>query len=409
MELLKVDSVEHAAAKLLECASSWELACEFVPPGNALGRILYTNVYAPENIPAFNRSTVDGYAVVSKDTAAAGESLPVFLTIKGCVEMGEDAGFAIRSGECAEIPTGGMLPEGADAVVMVEYCELFGSDGVAICQGVAYGDNVVLAGDDARVGSLLLKRGKRLLAQDIGALAAAGITQVPVYAPLRLAIISTGDELVPPDITPATGQVRDINTYALKALAEKNGFAVVSSVVLPDNERELEKAVREAMLNSDIVAVSGGSSQGKKDATRKVLDKVSKPGVFTHGLAVKPGKPTILGYDLESKTLLAGLPGHPVSAMTVFELLFCRLFRELTGAARPHAIPAVLTCNVASSAGKLTCWPAALESDGYSYKAVPVFGKSGLITTLTKADGYFAVERGAEGLKAGETVMVHLF
>lgn len=409
MELLKVDDVDKAAEMLLEYASGWELVCEDVPLEQCLGRVLYRDLYAMENIPAFCRSTVDGYAVVSKDTAAAGESVPVFLTLKGCVQMGRDAGIAIKSGECTEIPTGGMLSNGADAVVMLEYCEHFGKDGVVIGKSAAYGENTVSAGSDCRSGALLLKHGKRLLPQDIGALAAAGMTSVPVYAPLRLAIISTGDELVPPYTTPALGQVRDINTYALKAMAEKNGFAVVSTAVLTDDETELENAVRSAMSKSDIVVVSGGSSQGKKDATQKIISKVSEPGVFTHGLAVKPGKPTILGYDSEAKTLLAGLPGHPVSAMMVFELLFCRLLRELTGCARPPAIPATLACNVASSPGKLTCWPAVLEPSGCEYTATPVFGKSGLITTLTKADGYFTAARGAEGIKAGEIVMVHLF
>lgn len=409
MELLKVDGVEQAAAKLLECVAGRELAREDVPLEQALGRILCGDLHASGNIPAFCRSTVDGYAVVSGDTAAAGESMPVFLTLRGCVEMGRETGFSVKSGECAEVPTGGMLPDGADAVVMIEYCERFGSDGVAVYQSAAHGENVVLAGDDALAGDLLLRRGRRLLPQDIGALAAAGITSVPVYAPLRLAIISTGDELVAPDKTPQTGQVRDINTYALKALAEKNGFAVVSAEVLSDDERELERAMRAAMAASDIVAVSGGSSQGKKDATRKIIDRVSNPGVFTHGIAVKPGKPTILGYDLESGTVLIGLPGHPVSAMMVFELLICRLMRELTGCARTPAVPASITCNVAASPGKLTCWPAVLEPSGSGYAATPVFGKSGLITTMTRADGYFTIERNTEGLRAGETVMVHLF
>jgi len=224
-----------------------------------------------------------------------------------------------------------------------------------------------------------------------------------------MTILSTGDELAPPGHKPLPGQIRDVNTYALCALAGKNGFGVVSTAVVPDNEAALEQAVRKAMKESDIVAVSGGSSQGEKDATRTVLDRVSKPGVFTHGLAVKPGKPTILGYDEHSRTLLAGLPGHPVSAMMVFELLFSWLLREITGSAPPPAVPARLFCNVASSPGKLTCWPAKLEWTGDGYNAIPVFGKSGLITTLTKADGYFIVDRDREGLPAGDTVLVHLF
>lgn len=409
MELLKVDSVDQARQKLLKAIQDWVLPCQTVKLEGALGRILAQDLFSAQNIPAFRRSTVDGYAVVSKDTTAAGESIPVFLTVKGRVEMGVAAKFAILSGECAVVPTGGMLPEGADAVVMVEYSEPFGRDGVALYHSAANGENTVQMGEDVREGERLLRRGKRLLPQDIGALAATGITGVTVYARPRLTILSTGDELVLPDQKPLPGQIRDINTYALSALAEKNGFDIVHTAIVPDNEQVLEQALRSALATSDMVAISGGSSQGEKDATRAVLDRVAEPGVFTHGLAVQPGKPTILGYDEPSRTLLAGLPGHPVSAMMVFELLFGWLLREMTGSVPPPAVPARISCNVASSPGKLTCWPVRLEWTDNGYTAAPVFGKSGLITTLTKADGYFIVDRNREGLLVGETVLVHLF
>jgi len=346
---------------------------------------------------------------VSKDTAAAGESIPVFLKIKGRIEMGEAADLEIVSGECALVPTGGMLPEGADAVVMVEYTEPFGENGVALYDGVANGENTVQIGEDIRESELLLHRGKSLLPQDIGALASSGLVGIPVYARPRLTILSTGDELVSPTVQPQPGQIRDVNTYALCALAEKNGFSVVHSAVIPDQESVLEQAVRLAMTTSDIVAVSGGSSQGEKDATRAVLDRVSDSGVFTHGLAIRPGKPTILGYDKTTQTLLVGLPGHPVSAMMVFDLLLSWLVREITGSVQLPAVPARVSCNLASSPGRLTCWPVKLTWMGNEYEAEPIFGKSGLITTLTRADGYFTVSRDREGLSAGETVLVHLF
>lgn len=409
MKLLKVNTVEQALEKLLESAQCLESVREHIALELACDRILGEDLYAGDNIPAFRRSTVDGYAVVSGDTAAAGESIPVFLTIKGQINMGEAAGFSISSGECAEVPTGGMLPDGADAVVMVEYSEPFGNDGVALYHIVANGENVVQIGEDTKTGSLLLPRGRKLRPQDIGTLAAAGISKVTVYRPLRLTILSTGDELVQPADTPLLGQVRDINTQALRALAERNGYLVVRTGVIRDDTDELKQAVLQAMADSDLVAVSGGSSQGKKDATREVFDSVSAPGVFTHGLAVKPGKPTILGLDQASGTLLIGLPGHPVSAMMVFELLLGRLFRELTDCLPPPAIPAVLTCNIASAAGKLTCLPVSLTWNGTIYEAAPIFGKSGLITTLTRADGYCIIDRSLEGLQTGETVLVHLF
>ncbi|MCL2167042.1 MAG: molybdopterin-binding protein, partial [Clostridiales bacterium] len=234
-------------------------------------------------------------------------------------------------------------------------------------------------------------------------------TLIKVYVPPRLTILSTGDELIPPQQDPAPGQIRDVNTLALTALAQKSGFHVISADVLPDDESALERALRTAMKAGDIVVVSGGSSQGQKDITRKLIDSVSSPGVYTHGMAIKPGKPTILGYDDASKTLLVGLPGHPVSAMMVFELLLGWLICEISACPPSPAIPARLARNVASSPGRLTCWPVSLEWTGSEYIADPIYGKSGLITTLTKANGYFIVDRDTEGLPSGQIVLVHLF
>ena len=409
MEFLKVDSIEAAREKLLSSVGGWMARQEVLPPGQAPGRILAQDIFAREDIPAFRRSTVDGYAVLSKDTAAASDSIPVFLAVKGQVEMGLPALFAIENGECAEVPTGAMLPGGADAVVMIEYAEKFGTDGVAVYSGVSHGENVVQIGEDAKSGELLLHRGKQILPQDIGVFAAAGVSGVPVFAPLRVTIISTGDEIIPPGQAPQPGQVRDINTGALSALAQKNGFEVVGTAVLPDDETALEQALRAAMQTSDVAIASGGSSQGKKDMTKTLIDRVAAPGVYTHGLAVKPGKPTILGVDSASQTLLVGLPGHPVSAMIVFELLLGWLLREITGSQGPPAIPARMSCNVACAPGKTTCWPVKLHWTGDGYEAQPVFGKSGLITTLAKADGYITVGRDTEGLNAGQTVLVQMF
>ena len=409
MEFLKVDSVDDARRKLLSSVKDWMVPSETLAPVNACGRIAANTIYAPQDIPSFRRSTVDGYAVFAADTAAAGESIPVLLSMKGQVNIGLPASLSIGRGECAEVPTGGMLPDGADAVVMTEYAESFGESGVAMYGSVAVGENIVQVGEDARAGAVLLRRGRRILPQDVGVLAAAGITVLPVYIPPRLTILSTGDELIPPGEEPNPGQIRDVNTFTLTALAHKSGYSVVGSAVLSDDESALKSALREAMKTSDIVAVSGGSSKGAKDITRMIIDRISSPGVFTHGIAAKPGKPTILAYDSHSQTLLIGLPGHPVSAMTVFELLLGWLLREMTGSVQPPAIPARVTCNIASSPGKLTCWPAKLEWTGSEYIAEPVFGKSGLIATLTMADGYFTVDRDKEGLQSGQTVLVHLF
>ena len=457
MEFLTVDSLESAREKLLDNVSDWLVSEEIVALDESLGRVAARDIFTEEDIPTFRRSTVDGYAVLSENTAAADESIPVFLTLKGRIEMGQPAHFSIINGECAEVSTGGMIPEGANAVVMVEYTEELGTDAVAVGQSVAHGENVVLPGEDAKAGDILVKRGRRILPQDIGALAAAGVVDVPVYTSPKVTCISTGDELVVTGKYTGecignssgnsnensnensnknslkAGQIRDSNSHGLAALARKHGFTVIKTSVLPDEEKLLENSVLEAMKESDIVIVSGGSSKGKKDLTKLVFDRIGK--VHTHGIALQPGKPTILGFAQEYNTILAGLPGHPVSAMMVFEQLLGWLLRKVTGTPSSPAVPAKLSCNTVSSPGRLTCHPCRLIFDegndvndgndggngnngndgsndvGYNkgYIAEPIFGRSGLITTLTQATGYFVCHRDVEGFKEGQIVMVHLF
>jgi len=414
VKLLTVDTIEEARQKLLTCGIARHgLSFEKLETRQALGRILAADITAPENVPNFHRSTVDGYAVTSADTAGAGETLPVLLRLVGKVEMGKAAGLSLGRGECAYVPTGGMIPDGANAMVMVEHTEAFGDMAggtahgeIAVYHSVAVGSHVTRVGEDLVQGELLLRRGTKLRSQEIGALAAVGITQVPVYLPLRISIISSGDEIVDPTARPGPGEVRDINTPALEALAVESHYRVVGLQVIKDDERALEEAVREAMGKSDVVALSGGSSQGTKDLTYKVFSRVADPGVFTHGLAVKPGKPTILGYDKNTDTVLAGLPGHPVSALMVFRILFSWLARQLASMEEPRPIPAKITCNLASSPGRTCYQPVALRCDGGGYLAEPIFGKAGMISTLTKADGYIVIDLNKEGLKEGEPVQV---
>jgi len=409
VKLLTVDTIDEARQKLLDCAAGLELRFEQAEARLALGRVLAEDVTAQEDVPGFRRSSVDGYAVISADTAGAGESLPVLLRLAGAVEMGKPAGLVIGRGECAYVPTGGMVPEGADSMVMVEHAEPFdGAHGteIAVYESSAVGGHVVRVGEDFRRGELLLRRGTKLRSQEIGALAALGVTRVPAYLPLRITIISSGDELVSPSAKPGPGEVRDVNTTALEALAAESCYQVVALQTIKDDEAELEKAVKEAMQKSDVVALSGGSSQGAKDMTAQVLSHVADPGVFTHGLAVKPGKPTILGFDKKTNTVLAGLPGHPVSALMVFRILFAWLARRLTGQKEPCPIPAKITCNLANSPGRTCYHPVALHPCEGEYLAEPVFGKAGMITTLTKADGYIVIDLNKEGLEKGEAVQV---
>ncbi|MCL2284741.1 MAG: molybdopterin molybdotransferase MoeA [Firmicutes bacterium] len=408
MDFLKVDTLEVAINKINNATKNWLYKHETVPLNQACGRALAKNIYAPQNLPSFRRSSVDGYAVLSKDVAGASESSPGFLQITGTVAIGHGTNLQVQSGQCAEVPTGGMVPEGADAVVMVEYTENFSENGIAVYQPVAAYENIIEIGDDMQKGELLFHAGRELLPKDIGALAAAGIINVPVYSRPKITIISTGDELVPPEEDTPLGKIRDISGYSLTGMAEKNGLEVLNSVILPDDLDLLEETLRKGMQASDVVAVSGGSSYGKYDITAKAVNNAASPGVFTHGLALKPGKPTILAVDEASRTLIMGLPGHPVSAMVVFELLLGGIRRTHISCPTKLPIPAQLTCNAPADGGKMTVYPCKLKWDDGAYFAEPVFGKSAAITTLTKADGYFIIDAGIEGLQEGTNVFVYL-
>lgn len=409
MKLLQVDTLSQAREKLLAAFGAHEVKTERVSLSEAGGRILSEDLMAAEAIPSFYRSSVDGYAVKSRDTAGATDSIPVFLEIVEEVAIGHPAEKPIHSGQCAYVPTGGMLPEGADAMVMVEYSELFAENQVALYESVSFGRSVVVPGEDVKRGEKLLSRGTKLGPAQVGVLAAAGIDPVPVYVPWRVSILSTGDELVAPGQQPGAGQVRDINTWALKSFVQTAGLQTVLTKMLPDRKELLEQSLREAMQCSDWVLTSGGSSQGKKDVTNELLCLVSDGGVFTHGLALKPGKPTILGYDSATDTLLAGLPGHPVAALTVFQLLLVWLWKEKTGQAEEKRLMARMKTNLASAPGKTTCLPIKLEYTPEGYLAEPILGKSGLITTMSQADGYVIVDMNREGLRAGELVSVFPF
>jgi molybdopterin molybdotransferase len=406
MELLKVDSVSLAREKLLSNLKTRTAQTMHVRLCLAQNYILANNIIATEPVPAFRRSTVDGYAVRANDTSGASEGLPVFLEIAGEVMMGSDPGFKLDSGQCAYVPTGGMIPEGADAMVMVEFCELFEQRQAAVYSSTAPGRHIVMVGEDIRQGELVLRRGVRIRPQEIGVLASLGITEVEVYKPWKITIISTGDELVPPDVIPTPGQIRDINTYSLTALAVKQGFEIRGSKVLTDNEDELREAIMNAMQECDVVIVSGGSSQGKKDATKKIIDEIASSGVLTHGLALRPGKPTILGYDEGTDTLLTGLPGHPVAAILVFEMLINWLWKQLTKQPADPSVFARITSNLAGAPGRTTCQLVRLIRQGNEYYAEPIFGKSGLITTLTRADGYILIDQNKEGMNKDEIVEV---
>ncbi len=369
---------------------------------DVLHRTLAEDVFAPEDVPAFDRSTMDGYAVRAADTFGASEGLPAYLDVVGEVLMGQAPQGHLETGQAFRIATGGMLPEGADAVVMVEYTEELDEKTIGVTRPVAPGENTVRRGDDLKQGVLLLPRGHRLRPQDVGLLAAAGVSAVRIRRPLRVGIITTGDEVVPVDRHPRLGQVRDVNSYTLGGQVRECGAEPVVYGIIGDDFETLAATVRRALRETEAVLISGGSSVGRRDVTVDVVTSLGKPGVLFHGLAVRPGKPTI-GAVIGHKLVL-GLPGHPVSAMVVFQLLGRPL---LDPGFRRFPVRARLTRSVSSQAGKEDYIRVRLSrGDGGELVAEPIPGKSGLIATMVRADGLARIPLESQGVAASDEVEV---
>ena len=406
MDLLKVDTIKEARSKLAACCAGIMPGTEEVGLSEAAGRILAFDIFSRENIPPYRRSIMDGYAIRSRDLGAAGDMIPAMLKVTGEVLMGTDSSaLSVEPGCCVYVPTGGEVPAGADAVVMAEYCEPFGEGMLAVSKSASPGENVVQAGEDVSEGDILLSKGRKLRPQDIGVLAAAGTARVPVFVPWRVTVISTGDELVSPEETPGPGQIRDINSYTLSARSEAEGFTVVRMLSLKDDSGSIAAALEKAKADSDLVIISGGSSQGRKDMTAALIDRAADNGVLTHGIAAKPGKPTITGYDEESRTLFIGLPGHPAAALMVYEQLLISLWRGITGREAQRTVKARITANAPSAPGRMTFQLVKLDGD----EAEPVFARSGMISPMSAADGYYVTEENSEGVRAGDTVDVFLW
>ena len=392
MKLLNADTVKDARDKLGECCRETLLRTETVGLREAAGRILAETIISHENIPPYRRSIVDGYAVLSKDLAAAGEMIPSILKTAGEVQLGIDStGLRVDPGSCIYVPTGGYVPDGADAVVMIEYCEPFAGGMLAVSKSVSVGENIVRIGEDMAEGDILLEKGRKLRPQDLGVMAAAGVAEVRVFIPWRVSVISTGDELVGPGEKPGPGQIRDINTYTIAARSDAEGFDVVRTVSVRDDRDAIIKALETARDESDVVVMSGGSSQGKKDMSAELIGELADSGVLTHGIAAKPGKPTITGFDGASATVFIGLPGHPAAALMVYEQTLIRLWREMTCQPEERRLRARITVNVPSAPGRRTFQLVRL-SGGDIPEAEPVFARSGMILPMSAADGYFEME-----------------
>jgi len=414
-EFLTLLPPDEARALLLGQLSQPITDSEVVGVPASLGRVLAEDIVAPHPLPDFQRSTVDGYAVRARDTHGASDSLPAYLQLIGEVPMGDSPAFEISAGQCALIHTGGMLPNGTDSVVMLEYIQQTGSDEIEIFRAVAEGENLIHVGEDVAQGQTVLRKGSLIRPAEIGGLMALGIVKVNVVRHVRVGVISTGDEVIDPSQTPRPGQVRDVNSHALAALIEKSGGTAELYGIIPDTFESLQDAAGKALSECDMLIITAGSSASTRDITADVIRSLGEPGVLVHGINTRPGKPTILGVCNEKAVI--GLPGNPVSALVNGYLFVVPAIEKLLGAlprTKPHVL-ARLTVNLPSQAGREDWWPVRLISPSPLGKgqdepmhAEPIFGKSNLIFTLASADGLLRIHPDATGLSAGEMVEVYL-
>lgn len=406
-------TVEEALRALLRYAPFKQPGEVCLPIENAYGMVISRDVFSPEDLPGFSRSTVDGVAVRSADTFGATESLPAFLTVVDDIPMGEEPKVILLKGEGARIATGGMLPEGADAVVMLEYIQQLDKEMIEIVKSVSPGDNVIRAGEDATRGERIFRRGRRLRPQDIGALAGLGIPDIWVYKRPRVSIISTGDEVVPLGAPVRPGEVRDINSYTLAGLVSDAGGIAFKKGIFSDRYEIIREIAGQSLQDSEMILITGGSSVGTKDMTAEVINDLGSPGVLFHGVSLKPGKPTIGG--IAGSTPVFGLPGHPAAVHVCFEIFMRPVLSIQSGAEeqginmKKRAIFARISRNISSSPGREEHVGVSVEERNGELWAVPLLGKSGLITTLTRGDGTAVIPMRKSGVQEGDIVEVRLF
>lgn len=406
-EFFKVKTIDQ----VLEFTSLFpRMALEKIPLVDSVGRILAEDIRSGIDLPDFSRAIMDGFAVNGSSTFGASEGNPAYLSVKGSVSMGKSPSLSVGPGEAVRISTGGMLPAGADSVVMIEHTEAIDETTIEVYRSVAPGQNMIQIGEDIRKGEVLLRCGGKIRPQEAGMLAALGKETVTVYKKPTIGIISTGDEVVPVNACPSPGQIRDVNTYTLYGLIQEMGATATPFGIIGDDYEALLEKSAQALAHCDIVLVSGGSSVGKRDFTIDVIRAMENSEILFHGISISPGKPTILGKVQEKA--FWGLPGHVVSAMIVFSRIVKPFIEHVAGfsdiSGNQIGLKAQLSRNVASAQGRVDFVRIRLSQQGGILRAEPILGKSGLISTMVKADGLIEIGMNVEGLDEGTEVEVML-
>ncbi len=404
-EFFDVKTIEQALEYTARFA---RMETESIALADAAGRVLAEDIHSDTDLPQFARAIMDGYAVKGASTFGASEANPAYLDVVGTVAMGQVPDFSVGPGQAARIATGGMLPRGTDSVVMIEHTASIDDSTIEVYRSVAPGHNMVAVGEDFEKGQRLLTAGCKIRPQESGLLAALGRSTVKVYQVPRIGIISTGDEIVPVDACPGPGQIRDINTYTLTGLVGQTGAVAAALGIVDDNYEALRTRCAAALEEYDMLIVSGGSSVGTRDLTIDILAALQDAQILFHGISISPGKPTILAKV--GQKAFWGLPGHVVSAMIVFSQIVTPFIEHISGLSardsEPFKLTARLTRNVASAQGRVDFVRVRLERRDDTLWAEPVLGKSGLISTMVKADGLIAIGMNTEGLEKGTTVQV---
>ena len=404
-EFFKVKTIDQA---LTYRARFHHMQKEDVSLMESVGRILADDIRSDIDLPDFARSIMDGYAVKGSSTFGASEGNPAYLMVKGTVSMGESSVLSVGPGEAVRISTGGMLPTGADSVVMVEYTDTIDDTTIEVYRSIAPGQNMVEVGEDIKKNEIALHGGRRIRPQEAGMLAALGIQTVAVFKKPTIGIISTGDEIVPVGETPGPGQIRDINTYTLLGLVQQLGATAISYGIVHDDYQMLRATCSQALTECDMILVSGGSSVGARDFTIDVITAMPDSEILFHGISISPGKPTILAR-IQNKAFW-GLPGHVVSAMVVFSQIVKPFIEHISGqddaAPQKNRLTARLSRNLASAQGRVDYIRVRLAHKAGIIWAEPILGKSGLINTMVKADGLIEIGMNTEGLDKGSQVEV---
>ncbi len=411
----KVIPLAEALARLENSLSHCSPAkAETIALEQGLGRVLAGPIQADEDLPSHPRSTMDGYAVKASSTFGASESMPVYLTVSGTVRMGEMVGHGPQDQECFRIATGGYLPPDTDAVIMLEHTVDIDGALIEVTRPVSPGGNILAIGDDVSKGTLLLEPGIVLRPQELGLLAGLGETRIPVHQKVRVGIFSTGDEIVAHDRTPPPGKIRDMNSINLGGLVRQTGALCYYYGIVHDQEANFAALLKKTLQKNDLVLFSGSSSVGVRDLGEQIIDRIADPGIIVHGVAIKPGKPVIIGFAGEKP--LFGLPGHPVSAAVAFDLFVRPAIAHLSGRKVSHLpdrprVQARLQRNLNSAPGRTDFIQVRLEKvkETTNFAAQPVLGKSGALATTVQADGFFIIEESRQGVSEGDLVEVYLY